>query len=408
MIYRLLYAGGKMRNSAIYDKIDNFTAAQEIKSQGIYPYFREITTEQSTDVYLKSGKKVLMLGSNSYMGLTNHPEVKKAAIDAIEKYGTGCAGSRFLNGTLDIHTELEIELAEFVGKEAALLYSTGYQVNLGVITTVPTRHDHIILDSYNHASIIDASRLSAAKVHRYNHSDMADLEKILSSIPYEKGKFLISDGIFSMEGDIAQLDKIILLAEKYNASVMIDDAHATGVIGKNGRGTSNHFGLTNKVDIIMTTFSKSLASIGGFVAADKQTIDFLKHHSRPLIFSASMPPASAASALAALRILKREPERLARLWNNTTSMRNGLKSLGFQTGISETPVIPIYIGQQEKVFLICKALENEGLFVNPVIPPAIPKNNALIRISLMATHTKDHIEFALKKMAKVGKEFGVI
>lgn len=397
-----------MRTTAIFGKCDAYQRTIIAKREGYYPYFKTITSEQDTEVTLKNGRRVLMLGSNSYMGLTNHPEVKEAARKAIEKYGTGCAGSPFLNGTLDIHEELAAELAAFVGKEAALLYSTGFGTNQGVIATLTGRHDFILMDTLNHASIIDGARLSFATVKRYQHNDMEDLEKALAAVPREKGKFIVADGIFSMDGDILKLPTLVELAEKYEAAVMIDDAHALGVLGPQGNGTAAHFGLTDKVDLIMGTFSKSLASIGGFVASDAQTIEYLKHHSRSLIFSASMPPASAASALAALRIIKREPWRIEHLWRNTTIMREGLKSRGFNTGISETPVIPFFVGEDMKAFLMRKRLEEEGIFVNPVISPAVPKDQALIRISLMATHTEEQISFALETIHRVGKELGIV
>jgi len=400
--------GKKMRSSSIFNKVDNYMAADMVRAQGVYPYFREIISEQDTEVLLKGGKKVLMLGSNSYLGLTNHEEVKRASIEAIEKYGSGCAGSRFLNGTLDIHQILEKELAEFVGMEDALLYSTGFQVNQGVISALISRHDYVILDSYNHASIIDGARLSRGIVCKYQHNSIEDLERVLEKIPAEKGKLIVTDGVFSMEGDVANLPGIVELAEKYSASVMVDDAHGIGVMGKRGEGTSAHFGLTDKVDLIMGTFSKSLASIGGFIASDSKTIDYLKHHSRALIFSASMAPSSAASALAALRLMKKEPERLEQLWYNTELMRSGLDELGFDTGDSETPVIPVMVGDFEKVFVMCKRLEDEGIFINPVVPPAVPPTGSLIRISLMANHTEQQIKFALSKMEKVGRELGVI
>jgi len=397
-----------VRTTAIFGKCDAYQRTIIAKREGYYPYFKTITSEQDTEVTLKNGRRVLMLGSNSYMGLTNHPEVKEAARKAIEKYGTGCAGSPFLNGTLDIHEELAAELAAFVGKEAALLYSTGFGTNQGVIATLTGRHDFILMDTLNHASIIDGARLSFATVKRYQHNDMEDLEKALAAVPREKGKFIVADGIFSMDGDILKLPTLVELAEKYEAAVMIDDAHALGVLGPQGNGTAAHFGLTDKVDLIMGTFSKSLASIGGFVASDAQTIEYLKHHSRSLIFSASMPPASAASALAALRIIKREPWRIEHLWRNTTIMREGLKSRGFNTGISETPVIPFFVGEDMKAFLMRKRLEEEGIFVNPVISPAVPKDQALIRISLMATHTEEQISFALETIHRVGKELGIV
>ncbi len=397
-----------MRTKTIFGKCDAYQRTIIAKREGYYPYFKTIASEQDTTVTLKNGRRVLMLGSNSYMGLTNHPEVKEAAKKAVEKYGTGCAGSPFLNGTLDIHEELAAELAAFVGKEAALLYSTGFGTNQGVIATLTGRHDFIFMDSLNHASIIDGARLSFATVRRYQHNDMDDLEKALAAVPPEKGKFIVADGIFSMDGDILKLPRIVELAEKYEAVVMVDDAHALGVLGKHGEGTAAHFGLTDKVDLIMGTFSKSLASIGGFVASDAQTIEYLKHHSRSLIFSASMPPASAAAALAAVRIIKREPWRIKQLWRNTTLMREGLQKRGFNTGISETPVIPFFVGEDMKAFFMRKRLEEEGIFVNPVISPAVPKDQALIRISLMATHTEDQILSALETIHKVGREIGIV
>ncbi|MFH1092359.1 MAG: pyridoxal phosphate-dependent aminotransferase family protein [Pseudomonadota bacterium] len=396
-----------MRAGNIFDKVDAYTLTIEAKKIGIYPYFREIVSEQDTEVILKNGRKVLMLGSNSYLGLTNHPQVKEAAIQAVRKYGSGCAGSRFLNGTLDLHHELEDELADFVGKEAALLYTTGFQVNQGVIATLLGRNDHVILDKYDHASIIDGAALSLARSIRFSHNDIESLDKILADIPPDKGKFIVTEGVFSMHGDIARLPEIIELAEKHQAVVMIDDAHALGVIWPGGQGTAAHFGLTDKVEVIMGTFSKSLASIGGFAASDQQTIEYLKHHSRALIFSASPPPASAAAALAALRIIKREPERLQQLWQNTALMRSGLQSLGYDTGRSETPIIPVFIGEMMNMIHMNVRLEEEGLFVNPVIPPAVPPSECLLRISLMATHTPKQIEFALDKLEKTGREFGV-
>lgn len=397
-----------MRNTHIFKKIDGYMDSIEGKKTGLYPYFRQIVSELDTEVYLKTGQKVLMLGSNSYMGLTNHPKVKEAAIKAIRKYGTGCAGSRFLNGTLDIHEKLETELANWVEKEAALLYSTGFQVNQGIIASILERHDHIIMDSFNHASIVEGARLSTAKINRYPHNNMNLLKKILSQIPEEKAKLIVTDGVFSMEGDIVKLPELVALAEKYNAVIMIDDAHALGVLGKNGSGTASHFGLTDQVDLIMGTFSKSLASVGGFIAADNQTIEFLKHHSRALIFSASMPPASVASVSAALEIIVQEPERIENLWKNTEMMRTGLISAGFNTGLSETPIIPVHIGEIMLCAKMCKRLEEKHIFVNPVIPPAVPPNDCILRISLMATHTQKQIDFALETIEKVGKELQII
>ena len=397
-----------MRNSHIFNKIDDYIVSFEAKKAGIYPYFREIVSELSTEVTLKGNKKVLMLGSNSYLGLTKHPEVKDAAMRALKKYGTGCSGSRFLNGTLDIHEELESELADWVGKEAALVFSTGFQTIQGVVSTVLGRHDHIVMDTQNHASIVDAAKLSLAKINRYPHNSMKKLEKILLRIPEDKAKILVVDGVFSMEGDIVKLPELVSLANKYDAPVLIDDAHAIGVLGKEGSGTASHFGLNAEVDFIMGTFSKSLASIGGFVAADKQSVEFLKHHSRALIFSASLPPASVAAVLAAVRIIRREPERIEKLLENTRLMRNGLISLGFDTGLSETPIIPVHIGDVVVLLKTCMKLEEESVFVNPIVPPAVRPNDCLLRISLMATHTKKQIDFALEKLKKVGRELNII
>ncbi|MEW6264402.1 MAG: aminotransferase class I/II-fold pyridoxal phosphate-dependent enzyme [Thermodesulfobacteriota bacterium] len=397
-----------MRATNIFDKVDAYSESREAKKAGIYPFFRTIVSEQDTEVTLENGRKVLMLGSNSYMGLTNHPEVKAAAEAAIRKYGTGCAGSPFLNGTLDIHEELAKDLADWVGKEQALLFSTGFQANLGLISTIVGRHDHVIMDKQDHASIYDGAKLSLAKPERYPHNDMDALDRILADLPEDQGKLIVADGVFSMEGDIIRLPELVVLAEKHRAVIMIDDAHALGVLGREGAGTSAHFGLTDRVDFIMGTFSKSLAAIGGFVAGDEQAIEYLKHHARPHIFSASMPPASAAAALAALKIVRREPQRIERLWRNTSLMREGLKALGYNTGFSETPIIPVHVGDVLKLVHMNKRLEEEGLFVNPVVPPAVPPNDCLLRISLMATHTEAQIALALDKMAQVGRELGVI
>ncbi|MFC1895582.1 aminotransferase class I/II-fold pyridoxal phosphate-dependent enzyme [Thermodesulfobacteriota bacterium] len=389
-------------------RIGAFEVSLEGKKLGLYPYFRPIVSEQDTEVILNTGRRVLMLGSNSYLGLTNHPEVKAAAIQAIERYGTGCAGSRFLNGTLDLHEELEHELARWVGKEDALLFSTGFQTNQGVIAPILGRHDHVILDVHDHASILDGARLSMARIHRYSHNNMETLAAILSRVDHTAGILIVADGVFSMEGDIVRLPEVIALAERHEALVMIDDAHALGVLGNEGSGTASHFGLTDRIQFIMGTFSKSLASVGGFVASDAQTIEFLKHHSRPLIFSASMPPGSVAAALAALRIIRREPERIQKLWKNAEMMLTGLKSLGFDTGLSETPIIPVHMSDLLHLVLMCKRLEEEGVFVNPIIPPAVPPSDCLLRISVMATHTSSQMSFALDKMERVGKELGVI
>jgi len=374
---------------------------------GLYPFFRVIESDQDTTVMMK-GKKVLMFGSNSYLGLTNHPKIKEASIKAIEKYGSGCAGSRFLNGTLDIHIELESKLAEFVHKDAALVFSTGFQVNLGVIPTVTSRNDYILIDELDHASIIEATRLSFAKVLKFRHNDMASLERLLKKCEPGRIKLIVIDGIYSMEGDIANLPGIVELAEKYEATVMVDDAHAIGVIGEQGSGTASHFGLTKKVDLIMGTFSKSLASLGGFIASDYDTINYIKHHSRTLIFSASITPASAAAVLAALEIIKNEPERIDRLWELTHYALDNFKRMGFDIGKSETPIIPLYIRDNLKTLKLTRMLLDEGVFVNPVVSPAVSKDSTLIRFSLMATHTKDQVDIALAKFDKLGKKLGII
>ena len=388
-------------------KLAHYTEPQRVMKLGLYPFFRVIESDQDTVVTIR-GKKVLMFGSNSYMGLTNHPKIKEAAINAVKKYGTGCAGSRFLNGTLDIHIELETKLAEFVHKEAALVFSTGFQVNLGVIPTITGRNDFIILDELDHASIIEATRLSFAKVLKYRHNDMQSLERLLKKCDPHRIKLIVVDGIFSMDGDIANLPEIVNLAEKYDATVMVDDAHAIGVIGDQGSGTASHFGLTNKVDLIMGTFSKSLAALGGFIASDFETINYIKHHSRTLIFSASITPASAATVLAALEILKNEPERTKHLWELTWYALENFKRLGFDTGLSQTPIIPLYIRDNIKTLTLTKMLLDEGVFINPVVSPAVSQDNTLIRFSLMATHTKEQIDTALEKFERVGKKLRII
>lgn len=392
---------------ALLDKVRNFTSAAEVRALGLYPYFRTISSGQDTEVIIR-GRKVLMLGSNSYLGLTNHPKVKEAARAALEKYGTGCAGSRFLNGTLEIHIELEEALARLVRKEAVLIYSTGFQVNLGVISAMVGRNEYVLADKCDHASIVDGCLLSLGDFIRFPHRDMAGLEARLQKLDPEAGKLIVVDGVFSMEGDIIQLPEVCRLAQKYGAAVMVDDAHAIGVLGEKGAGTASHFGLTDQVHFIMGTFSKSLASLGGFIASDAATIDYLKHQSRALIFSASMSPANAAAALAALQIMQAEPERIARLWQNTKRMKDGLLALGFNLGDSETPILPVYCRDLMTAFKMTKRLEEEGVFVNPVVPPAVAPGRELIRISLMATHTDQQIDFALEKLGKVGKELGLI
>lgn len=380
---------------------------QKAMKAGIYPYFREIESDQDTVVTI-NGKKVLMFGSNSYLGLTNHPKIKEAARDAITKYGTGCAGSRFLNGTLDIHVKLEERIAELVGKDGALCFSTGFQVNLGVVSVLTGRRDYILLDDLDHASIIEGSRLSFSKVLKFSHNDMQSLENKLKLCSPEGLKLIVVDGIFSMEGDIVKLPEIVKLAEKYDATIMVDDAHSLGVLGKNGSGTSSHFGLIDKVDLIMGTFSKSLASLGGFIASDKDTINYIKHNSRTLIFSASMTPASAASVLAAIEIMVSEPDRISHLWEITNYAQSGFRAMGFDTGKSETPIIPLFIRDDTKALTLTQMLLAEGVFVNPVVSPAVPKNDSLIRYSLMATHTREQVDISIEKISKVARSLGII
>lgn len=390
----------------LQDRIASFQDAKIIKERGLYPYFRSIDSAQDTEVII-NGKEVLMFGSNSYLGLTNHPKIKEASQKAIEKYGTGCAGSRFLNGTLDIHLELESRLAAYVGKEAAVLFSTGFQVNLGVISCLLDRNDYLILDEYDHASIIDGSRLSFSRSIKYAHNDMNDLRAKLSRLPEDAAKLIVSDGIFSMEGDLVNLPEMVKIADEFGANIMMDDAHSLGVIGFNGAGTASHFNLTDKVDLIMGTFSKSLASLGGFIAADEDTIEFIKHRARSLMFSASMPPAAVASVIAALDIIEAEPERIDKLWANTNYAKKLLLEAGFEIGHPESPILPIYIRDNEKTFLITNILQENGIFVNPVVSPAVPSDASLIRFSLMATHSFEQIEKAIDKLKLAFKEASV-
>lgn len=369
---------------------------------GLYPYFRPISSAQGTEVVLE-GKRVLMFGSNSYMGLTDHPKVKEAALAAIRKYGTGCAGSRFLNGTLDLHLACEQELARFVKKDEALLYSTGFQVNQGVISCLVGHDDFVILDKLDHASIVDGARLSPGTVVRFRHNDMSSLAQALEGCSSAGGKLIVVDGVFSMDGDLANLPEIVNLAARHDALVMVDDAHGIGVLGEHGSGTASHFGLADRVDFIMGTFSKSLASLGGFVAADADTIKFLKHNSRALIFSASLPPSNVAAVMAALEIIRAEPERNRALWDNTHRMADGLRRMGFPLGTPASPILPVSIGDNFVCFKACRLLQDEGVFVNPVVAPAVEPGHALLRVSLMATHTFAQIDVALEKFEKVGK-----
>ena len=373
---------------------------------GIYPYFREIDSHQDTEVTM-SGKKVLMFGSNSYMGLTYDKRICDAAIKAIQKYGTGCAGSRFLNGTLDLHVQLEHELAEFIGKDEALVYSTGFTVNSGVVSCLTGRNDYIIGDDRDHASIVDGRRLSFSQFFHYKHNDMEDLERQLMRCQPEAIKLIVTDGLFSMEGDLAKLPQIIELKKKYNASVMVDEAHGIGVFGRNGRGTCDHFGLTDDVDLIMGTFSKSLASIGGFIASDKETINMIRHTSRTYIFSASNTPAATAAALEALHILQNEPERQENLWKITNYALEQFKQAGFELGDSESPIIPLYVRDAIKTFQVTKLAFEKGVFINPVVPPACAPQDTLVRVALMATHTKEQVDRCVSILVDSFKELGI-
>jgi 8-amino-7-oxononanoate synthase len=390
----------------IFEKCGNFTTAKDAIRDGYYPYFIPLTENEGTEVVYK-GHRMIMCGSNNYLGLTTHPLVREAACRAVERYGTSCTGSRFLNGTLELHEQLERELADWVGKEAALVFSTGMQANLGTISSLVGRGDFVILDKDDHASLVDGARLSYGKIERYNHSDMNHLERVLQSLPEQAGKLVVVDGLFSMEGDLAPLPDMLPILQKYGARIMVDDAHGMGVTGA-GHGTSAHFGVTDQVDLIMSTFSKSFASLGGFIAGKEEVVHYIKHFGRSMIFSASIPPANAAAALASLEIMRCEPERVIRLNKNAEKMRKGFQSLGFNTGHSVTPVVPILIGDDQKTFLTWKMLFEHGVFVNPVISPAVASGRQLLRTSYMATHTDDQLDCVLDTFAKVGRMVGLI
>ena len=390
----------------IFEKCYDFTTAKEAIEAGFYPYFIPLTGNEGTESDYQ-GHRLIMCGSNNYLGLTTHPKVRQAAIDAINTFGTSCTGSRFLNGTLEMHEQLERELAEWVGKEAALIFSTGMQVNLGVISAVACRDDIVILDKDDHASIVDGAFLSRGEIKRFRHNDMGDLERILAKLPKDKGKMVVVDGLFSMEGDIAPLPEIIPLCKKYGARLMVDDAHSTGVLG-GGRGTAAHFGLTDQVDLIMSTFSKSFASLGGFIAGDEQVIHYIKHFARSIIFSASIPPSNTAAVLASLDVMRTEPERVERLLQIADYMRSEYRRLGFNTGHSVTPVIPILIGDDMKTFMTWKMLFESGVFVNAVISPAVAAGRQMLRTSYMATHTDEQLDEVLTTFEMVGKQVGLI
>ncbi len=391
----------------LQERYKAYREPQKFMQTGVYPYFREITSKQGTEVEM-DGHHVLMFGSNAYTGLTGDERVIKAAKDALDKYGSGCAGSRFLNGTLDLHVELEKELAKFVHKDETLCFSTGFSVNQGVLAMVVGRGDYIICDDRDHASIVDGRRLSFAKQLHYKHNDMEDLENILKTLPHDAVKLIVVDGVFSMEGDLAKLPEIVALKHKYNCSIMVDEAHGLGVFGKQGRGVCDHFGLTDEVDLIMGTFSKSLASIGGFIAADADTINFLRHTCRPYIFSASNTPAATAAALEALHIIQQEPERIEQLWNVTHYALRRFREEGFEIGETESPIIPLYVHDVEKTFLVTKLAFEAGVFINPVIPPACAPQDTLVRMALMATHTEEQVERGVQILKKIFVDLGII
>jgi len=390
----------------IFEKCFGFTYAKEVMATGLYPYFIAMSGNEGSEAICR-GQRLIMCGSNNYLGLTTHPKVRQAAIDAIEKFGTSCTGSRFLNGTLELHEQLEKELAEWVGMPAALVFSTGMQVNLGTISSLVGRKDVVLLDRDDHASIVDGARLGWGDVRRFRHNDMADLERLLKEIPDDVGRLVVVDGLFSMEGDIAPLPEIVPLCKKYGARLMVDDAHALGVLG-GGRGTAAHFGMTEDVDLVMGTFSKSLASLGGFIAGDEDVIHYIKHHARSLIFSASITPPSAASALAALDVMRQEPERVDRVNQIGEYMRTNLRKLGFDTGNSMTPVVPVVIGDDMKAITIWKTLFDSGVYVNVVLSPAVPQGRQLLRTSYMAIHTDEQLDRVLGIFEQVGKQMGLI
>jgi 8-amino-7-oxononanoate synthase len=391
----------------LFAKCEAFTRPDELKAQGLYPYMRVIETGQDTEVMV-NGRRMLMLGSNAYLELTTHPLVKARAAAAVQQYGTGCAGSRFLNGTLPIHLELERRLADLVGKPAALVFPTGFQTNTGVVASLVHQGEYIIVDKYIHACILDGCTLSQGTLVRFNHNDMADLEEKLARVPRQANKLIITDGIFSMEGDLCDLPRIVQLAHRYGAQVMVDDAHGIGVIGPGGSGTAAHFGLTGEVDLIMGTFSKSLAAIGGFIAGPERVINYLMHMARPFVFSASASPASVAAVLGALDVMAAEPERRQRLWDNARFLKQGFQELGFDTGNSESPIIPIVAGDWDRCLEVWRFLQEEGIFVNPVLPPAVPPGRCMIRISVTAGHTREQLSWALGRFAKAARYFGIL
>ena len=395
-----------LQHIALFDKCRQFTKAREIQAAGLYPYFKPISESEDTVVTIE-GKKRIMLGSNNYLGLTHHPQVLDAAQRALHRYGSGCTGSRFLNGTLDLHGQLENALAEFLGKEDCLVFSTGYNANLGLISALVGRGEMVFLDKLDHASIVDGAKMSFGETDRFNHGDLTGLERKLERAG-ARGSLIVVDGVYSMEGDIADVPGLLRVARKFGAALAVDDAHALGVLGPNGDGTAAHFGMTDDVDIIAGTFSKSLASIGGFIAGAEPVIHFIRHNSRPLIFTASLPPANTAGVLAALAVLQQEPERRDAPWANTRRLHEGFRSLGFEIGTTETPIVPGLVGTMERTFVMWRKLFDAGVFTNPVMPPAVPPSQCRLRTSVMATHTFDQIDFCLEQFATIGRELGVV
>lgn len=391
----------------VFDKCREYGQARALRAADVYSYYRPLASAQDPEVTTADGRRLVMLGSNNYLGLTNHPAVKEAAAEALARYGTGCAGSRLLNGSLDLHEELEARLAAFMHREAAVTFSTGFQVNLGTLSCLLGRHDVAILDALDHACILDGCRLGFGKLYKFRHNDMASLEAKLAAVPEDRGRLIVVDGVYSMEGDLAPLPEIVALKRRFGARLMVDDAHGLGVLGASGRGTAEHFGVEDDVDLVMGTFSKSLAAIGGFVAGDATVIDYVRHTARSAVFSAALPPASAAAALAALAIVEREPERRKQLWEATAYMKRELAGLGFDTGDSESPVIPIIVGDDMRALRMVRRLHEEGVFVNCVISPGVPEDRAMVRTSYMATHQRSHLDRALDAMARVGRELGV-
>jgi 8-amino-7-oxononanoate synthase len=396
-----------LQSIALFDKCRQFTKAREVAAAGLYPYFKPISDSEDTTVVIE-GQKRIMLGSNNYLGLTHHPKVLEAASRALSRYGSGCTGSRFLNGTLDLHEQLEGALAEFVGKDACLVFSTGYQANLGLISGLIGRGEVVYLDKLDHASIVDGAKMSYGETARFNHGDLAGLDRLIERTRGSRGALIVVDGVYSMEGDIANVPELVRVARKHGVALAVDDAHSLGVLGPSGDGTAAHFGLTDEVDLIAGTFSKSLASIGGFVAGAENVIHYLKHHSRPLIFTAALPASNSAGVLAALEVLRREPERRTQLWANTRRFQEGMRHLGYDIGETETPIVPVLIGTMERTFLFWRKLFDAGVFTNPVMPPAVPPSQCRLRTSLMATHTFEQIDFCLDQFSRIGRELGVV